>query len=154
MVSLRPRRNLALIWLLVLSAACAHAPQRTVREPSLEPPAQVAAHSEPSIEEPVKRPKPIAEGLASWYGDAFRGRLTASGTRFDPSALTAAHRSLPFGTCLRVENLDNGRQVDVRVTDRGPYVNGRILDLSEAAARRIDLVRQGVGQVRLFRCGG
>jgi len=100
-----------------------------------------------------RRGPALAEGLASWYGGALRGHLTANGERFNPSALTAAHRTLPFGTCLHVENLANGRQVDVRVNDRGPYVNGRIVDLSEAAARRLDMLDQGVGHVRLSRCG-
>ena len=95
---------------------------------------------------------PIADGMASYYGAAFRGRLTANGERFDPDALTAAHRTLPFGTCLRVENPANGRTVEVRVNDRGPYAHARIIDLSEAAARALDLVRQGVARVRLFLC--
>lgn len=90
--------------------------------------------------------------MASFYGESFRGRPTASGESFDPGALTAAHRTLPFGTCLRVESAVNGRSVRVRVTDRGPYAKGRIIDLSEAAARVLDLVRQGVARVRLFHC--
>ena len=90
--------------------------------------------------------------MASYYGDAFRGRRTASGEAFDPDALTAAHRTLAFGTCLRVENPANGRAVRVRVNDRGPYAHGRILDLSERAARALDLLRQGVALVRLFLC--
>ena len=94
----------------------------------------------------------LGEGMASFYGESFRGRATASGESFDPDALTAAHRTLPFGTCLRVESTVNGRSVHVRITDRGPYAKGRIIDLSEAAARVLDLVRQGVARVRLFRC--
>ena len=94
----------------------------------------------------------IAEGLASYYGAAFRGHRTASGERFDPDAFTAAHRTLPFGTCLEVENLESGRSVRVRVNDRGPFVKDRILDLSEAAAQAIDLRRQGVARVRLRLC--
>ncbi len=90
--------------------------------------------------------------MASFYGEAFRGRPTASGEAFDPDELTAAHRTLPFGTCLRVENLGNGRSVRVRVTDRGPYAKGRLIDVSEAAARALDLVRQGVARVRVFSC--
>ena len=90
--------------------------------------------------------------MASYYGESFRGRPTASGETFDPDALTAAHRTLPFGTCLRVESEGSGRSVRVRINDRGPYAKGRILDLSEAAARQLDLVRQGVARVRLFRC--
>ena len=88
-------------------------------------------------------------GRASWYGGAHHGRLTASGERFDMHALTAAHPSLPFGTRLRVVNLDNDRQVEVRINDRGPSVSGRILDLSYAAARALGAVGPGVIPVRL-----
>lgn len=72
-------------------------------------------------------------GAASWYGRSHRGKFTADGERFDPQALTAAHRGLPFGTVLRVTNLENGRTVRVRVNDRGPYADGRIIDLCAAA---------------------
>jgi len=88
-------------------------------------------------------------GIASWYGATHQGRKTASGEPFDMSALTAAHRSLPLGTLLSVENLANGKRVIVRITDRGPYVAGRIIDLSLAAARRLALVQRGIGRVRL-----
>jgi rare lipoprotein A (peptidoglycan hydrolase) len=86
-------------------------------------------------------------GVASWYGGPHQGRRTASGTRFDERRLTAAHRSLPLGTSVLVENLANGRQVALRITDRGPYVAGRIIDLSQEAARRLGLEHQGVGLV-------
>ena len=88
-------------------------------------------------------------GLASYYADKFHGRSTASGERFDNGRLTAAHRTLPFGTKVRVTNLENGRSVTVRVNDRGPFVKGRIIDLSLAAARRIYMVRAGVVRVRV-----
>lgn len=88
-------------------------------------------------------------GVASWYGGRHQGRRTASGARFDTAALTAAHRSLPFGTVVRVENFANGRRVALRITDRGPYVAGRIIDLSQAAARCLGLERRGVGLVGL-----
>ncbi len=88
-------------------------------------------------------------GVASWYGGRHQGRRTASGARFDTAALTAAHRSLPFGTIVLVENFANGRRVALRITDRGPYVAGRIIDLSQAAARRLGLERRGVGLVGL-----
>jgi rare lipoprotein A len=95
-------------------------------------------------------PGPEAEvGLASWYGDWHQGRLTASGEAFDAGQLTAAHRRLPLGTRLRVTNLENGRAVQVRVNDRGPYVPGRVLDLSREAARTLGMVDQGVVRVRL-----
>lgn len=88
-------------------------------------------------------------GVASWYGGWHHGRRTASGTRFDMEALTAAHRSLPLGTLVLVENLANGRSIELRITDRGPYVEGRIIDLSLAAARRLGLEQRGVGLVGL-----
>jgi rare lipoprotein A len=85
-------------------------------------------------------------GRASWY--SLRS-LTASGERCNPNALTAAHRSLPFGTKVRVENLKNGKSVIVRINDRGPFVGGRIIDLTKAAASRLGMVNSGVGHVRL-----
>jgi peptidoglycan lytic transglycosylase len=90
-----------------------------------------------------------AVGRASWYGEFHHGQLTASGETFDMMQLTAAHRTLPLGTRLRVTNLENGRMVRVRVNDRGPYVDGRILDLSLGAARALDMVERGVVPVRL-----
>lgn len=88
-------------------------------------------------------------GVASWYGEPFHGRTTASGERYDQEGLTAAHRTLPFGTWVRVENLENGRSVRVRVTDRGPFVDDRIIDLSRAAARNLGLLGPGTGRVRI-----
>jgi len=88
-------------------------------------------------------------GRASWYGPRFQGRRTANGERFNPSAYTAAHRSLPFGTKVKVINLRNRRSVVVRINDRGPYVRGRIIDLSKAAARSIGMIGQGTAPVRL-----
>jgi len=82
-------------------------------------------------------------GEASWYGARFQGRRTASGEPFDMYALTAAHRTLPFGTSCRVTNERNGRRVLVRINDRGPYSKGRIIDLSRAAAEVIDMIRPG-----------
>jgi rare lipoprotein A len=87
-------------------------------------------------------------GLASWYGEPHHGRPTASGEIFDMRRLTAAHRSLPLGTHLHVVNLENGRNVRVRVNDRGPYVAGRVLDLSLEAARALDMVDRGLAPVR------
>lgn len=89
------------------------------------------------------------EGMASWYGPGFHGRKTANGERFDSQALTAAHRSLPFGTRVRVTNLNNGRSVTVRINDRGPFVGNRIIDLSAGAARSIGMIQSGVARVRL-----
>ena len=88
-------------------------------------------------------------GLASWYGPGLYGRRTASGTVYTGTARTAAHRSLPFGTLVRVSNLANGRQVVVVIDDRGPFLRGRVIDLSVAAARRLGMVRDGVVPVRI-----
>jgi rare lipoprotein A len=93
--------------------------------------------------------QPGETGRASWYGEAHQGRPTASGELFDKNALTAAHPSLPFGTRLRVVNLDNDRAVEVRVNDRGPTVAGRIIDLSYAAARALGAVSAGIIPVRV-----
>ncbi|MHB0777222.1 septal ring lytic transglycosylase RlpA family protein [Halomonas sp. WWR20] len=87
---------------------------------------------------------PVQKGQASYYGDAHRGKRTASGERYDPGAMTAAHRELPFGTRVRVINLANGRKVSVRINDRGPFKRGRIIDLSYAAAERLGMIRSGV----------
>ena len=88
-------------------------------------------------------------GRISMYGNEFAGRKTASGEPFDPSALTMAHRTLPFGTRVRVTNLENQRSVEVVVNDRGPFVSGRIADLSEEAARRIGMIAKGVVEALL-----
>ncbi len=88
-------------------------------------------------------------GIASWYGDDFHGWVTASGEIYDMHALTAAHRTLPLGTVVRVRNVVNGRQVTIRINDRGPYVKGRILDLSYKAAQELNMVRDGVSAVYL-----
>lgn len=88
-------------------------------------------------------------GGASWYGPGFHGRLTANGETFNSNHLTAAHRTLPFGTKLRVTNMNNGHSVVVRVNDRGPFIKGRIIDLSAAAARRIKMIDSGVASVRV-----
>ena len=90
-----------------------------------------------------------AEGKASYYGSRHHGRRTASGERFDQHALTAAHRTLPFGTWVKVTNLNNDRTVVVRVNDRGPHVRGRIIDLSREAAERLGMLRAGVAPVRV-----
>ena len=88
-------------------------------------------------------------GLASFYADKFEGRLTASGEKFRQNKLTAAHKTLPFGTLVRVKNLENGKEVTVRINDRGPFVEGRIIDLSKSAARKLDFIQQGVVRVEL-----
>ena len=88
-------------------------------------------------------------GKASYYGNEFNGRKTASGQEFDKNKLTAAHKTLPFGTVVTVKNVSNGQTVKVTITDRGPYAKGRIIDLSEKAASSIGMINQGVAQVQL-----
>ena len=104
----------------------------------------------------VKLPPPINPkvgwtqvGLASWYGPPYHGRRAANGEIYDMNKLTAAHKRLPFDTWLRVRNLSNGKTTQVRITDRGPFVGKRIIDLSKAAAEDIDMVGSGVAKVRL-----
>jgi rare lipoprotein A len=93
----------------------------------------------------------IQSGHASWYGPGFHGRRTANGERFNTNELTAAHRSLPFGTRVRVVNLKTGRSVVVRINDRGPFIRGRIIDLARSAAQQIGM--GGVATVSLYRLG-
>lgn len=90
-------------------------------------------------------------GVASWYGDRFHGRRTASGEAFNMNDLTAAHPSLPFGTRVRVRNLDNGREVVVRINDRGPFTRGRVIDLSRAAALALGFLQAGTARVSVQR---
>ncbi len=104
-----------------------------------EPPAPSSEDEKPGV----------TEGLASWYGRQFHGRRTANGERFDMNKMTAAHRTLPFNTKVRVTNLANGKSIVVRINDRGPAVKERIIDLSRAAARELDFENQGVVRVRL-----
>ena len=89
-------------------------------------------------------------GGASWYGPGFHGRRTASGERYDMNAFTAAHRTLPFGTWVRVHSLVNGRDVDVRITDRGPFARSRVIDVSRAAAKELDMLGLGFKEVVLL----
>lgn len=89
------------------------------------------------------------EGFASWYGEPFHGRTTSSGEVYDMEGMTAAHRTLPFGTVVRVENLGNGKSATLRINDRGPFIEGRIIDLSRWAARELEMLGSGVAQVRV-----
>jgi rare lipoprotein A len=99
--------------------------------------------------QPEEQPDYDVVGLASWYGDQFNGRPTATGERFDMQALTAAHKTLPLPGLVEVTNLANGRRVVLRVNDRGPFVDDRIIDLSRGAAESLDMLSRGVGEVRV-----
>ena len=126
------------VALVALLAACTHAPTRPA--PGERPPAPTVRPSERG-----------EEGLASFYGRRFHGRRTASGDRYDMHALTCAHPTAPFGTRLRVTDLESGRSVVVTVTDRGPFKRGRVVDLSLAAARKLGILERGVARVRVER---
>lgn len=91
----------------------------------------------------------VEYGKASWYGKPYHGRQTASGEKYNMNDMTAAHRTLPFGTKVKVTRLDNGQSVVVRINDRGPFVRGRIIDLSRESAKRIDMVNDGIADVRV-----
>lgn len=88
-------------------------------------------------------------GIASWYGKPYHGRPAANGEIYDMEKLTAAHRTLPFNTWVRVYDLDNNRTVEVRINDRGPFIDGRIIDLSHAAAREVEMIGPGIARVRV-----
>jgi rare lipoprotein A len=103
----------------------------------------------PQTNQRVASAKGFRRGVASWYGPGFHGRRTANGERFNQHALTAAHRSLPFGTQVKVTNLNNGRSVVVRINDRGPFSKGRIIDLSKGAAKAIGVFNSGVAPVAI-----
>ena len=127
---MRSRPHLALLLaLLALAGACA-------RKKKAPLPAALPAGS-------------VEYGIASWYGAPYHGRVAADGEIYDMETMVAAHRTLPFGWWVRVENLENHKTVEVRIIDRGPFIDGRIIDLSHAAARAIDLIGPGTARVKL-----
>ncbi|MBI4727623.1 septal ring lytic transglycosylase RlpA family protein [candidate division TA06 bacterium] len=140
-----------ILWALLITAVffgCTPAPiyrsgtvsNSPLKETAAEQKAQPPAKTEPG-------PLAVQQGLASYYGQEFHGRKTANGEIFDMQAMTAAHRTLPFGTTVKVTNLKNEQSVTVRINDRGPFVEGRIIDLSQGAAKKIGI--DGVEPVRL-----
>lgn len=158
----------AAVWVALL-AACTTPPTASLSPRTATPrPTAVPQHDAPGqaadeVPAPVsldERPRPellggevpreFQRGTASWYGPRFNGRRTASGERFDMREFTAAHRTLPFGTLVRVHSLVNGRDVDVRITDRGPYAGNRIIDLSRAAAEELGMLGLGFKEVVLM----
>ena len=151
-VSIRHQQRTLAILVVVIAAiapSCGKK-RRTARTPFPAPQTRAAAKS------PGTANKTMAvavgyteEGIASWYGVPYHGRPAADGEIYNMETMVAAHRLMPFNTWLRVTNLSNGKTAQVRVIDRGPFVDGRIIDLSKAAARQIDLLGPGVGQVRL-----
>jgi rare lipoprotein A len=121
----------------------------------LEPPPPAPPEQKPILDtSALDTATPNQTGVASWYGDEWQGRLTASGKPFDDSKLTAAHRTLPLNTRVRVTNLKTGRSVEVTITDRGPYIDGRVIDLSKAAAKKLGMVKEGLVSVRIESVAG
>ena len=142
--------------ILAITTGCHHQKHRAYAPPPPPLRTQSSVHrSEPDVtrrdREPIPTPKERPEftetGMASWYGPS--GHRAADGSSYDGTGMTAAHKTLPLGTIARVTNLANGESVTVRITDRGPFSHGRILDLSENAAKQIDLYRMGVAEVRI-----
>ena len=164
-----PRRCRYASFLLAVCAVaggCARSRPTTANVPGRNPPApgNAPAPSTPPnttnrggefppatpAEPPVFAPGVyVEEGIASWYGVPFHGRAASNGEIFDMNQPVAAHRTLPFGSIVRVTNLTNGEQTEVRIIDRGPFVDGRVIDLSLAAARAIDMVIAGIARVRI-----
>src|SRR5438067_7937341 len=151
-----PAMPALLLWLLIVLvvSGCATARVSTPASTPAPPPrAAVPAPSPPRL--PAPAPEDFEQtGVASWYGRQHHGKRTASGEAYDMNALTAAHRTLPLGTRVRVTNLENGRSVDVRINDRGPFAGRRVLDLSYAAAQRLGAVGTGLFRVSLKTIAG
>ncbi len=139
---------LAFAGFLTSTAGRAETPPelQSISEAALVP---VQTEEEPAPEALEDKSKHIGDGLASYYGAELAGNRTASGERFNPTHLTAAHRSLPLGSQLRVTNKANGKSVIVRVNDRGPFHKSRVIDVSLAAARQISMIGAGKAAVRL-----
>jgi rare lipoprotein A len=136
-------QGLAVALLVAFGAASGPISSRAASNPKLSP------NQAPQSASALHHARPYQVGTASWYGDYFEGRPTASGEPFNMYDLTAAHMTLPLGTLVRVTNLRNHRSVIVRINDRGPYVSGRIVDLSYNAARVLHFEQQGLQRVRL-----
>jgi rare lipoprotein A len=158
------RLTIALFCAVSISAGCAHHAQ-TSQPPVQYPPAQAPTTGEQAPSPPSSAPPPaerqpaipgeyVEQGVASWYGDPFNGRRTSNGEIYDMHQFTAAHRTLPFNAIVRVTNLRNGKQTQVRITDRGPFVANRVIDLSLSAAQAIDMVGPGTAPVRLEMLSG
>jgi rare lipoprotein A len=138
---------------VTLSTPAVHADARLPRSAATAPPAAPEISATPTSLAPQKktarRTAEVLRGLASWYGGIFNGRHTASGERFDMNAMTACHPSLPFGSRVRVVNLNNKQSVVVRITDRGELFEGRVIDLSYAAAKQLAMTKDGLAPVEI-----
>lgn len=157
-------KRLLLTCLLLLLAGCSHKPAKVAVAPAppVEQPAPGGTPPEeagapttersrtPEIEvTPNAKPLLVETGIASWYGAPYHNRRGSNGEIYDMHAMTAAHRTLPLGSIVRVTNLSSGKSAVVRITDRGPFIEGRIIDLSQAAAKQIGLIQKGTTEVRV-----
>src|SRR5579885_2236974 len=158
-------KRLLLISLLFLLAGCGHKPAQVKVAPAPPPEQQAPAGTPPAEAEKPSAPEPpisseieispetkpllVETGIASWYGAPYHNRRGSNGEIYDMHAMTAAHRTLPLGSIIRVTCLSNGQSAIVRITDRGPFIEGRIIDLSQAAAEQLGLIRKGTGEVRV-----
>jgi rare lipoprotein A len=146
--------GLVLALMLTFAAGCGHhnvstATQAPAGTPTAQPPTP-SSGAPPAVErQPAIAGQYVEEGIASWYGAPFDGHRTSNGEIYDMHQFTAAHRTLPFNAIVRVTNLQNGKQTQVRINDRGPFVGNRIIDLSLSAAQAIEMVGPGTAQVRL-----
>src|SRR3954469_14041461 len=131
-----PGRIAVLLGAAIALAGCAHHKRARSRTPPPPPHAVVL-------------PGDTETGIASWYGNPYHGRAAANGEIYDMEKMTAAHRTLPFNTWVRVYDLDNRKTTEVRITDRGPFIDGRIIDLSHAAARELEMIGPGIARVRI-----
>ena len=157
-------KRLAVIALVFGLAGCSHKTAR-VQVPAAPPPEETASNRTPPAEPkpgnlpesappstelaPDAKPLFVETGIASWYGAPYNNRRGSNGEIYDMHAMTAAHRTFPLGSVVRVTSMGSGHSVVVRITDRGPFIVGRIIDLSEAAADKIGLIRAGTGEVRV-----
>jgi rare lipoprotein A len=132
-----------------LLVSCASSPRFAERGETRSSERKPAMQTEQPMRQSSGKILLTLEGIASYYAHDFHGKQTSNGEIFDMNALTAAHRTFPFGTKVRVTNLENNKVVMVRVNDRGPFVEGRMMDLSMGAAKEIDLIRTGTARVRL-----
>jgi rare lipoprotein A (peptidoglycan hydrolase) len=165
LISLRRPCLLAMCFSLLLFQGCAllqrpsdiAAPTTTPEQPAapktsagVQPPPSQLVPVQPTAKKTPAGPAKLPQtGEASWYGAQHQGKPTASGTIYDQARLTAAHPSLPFGTKIKVTNLANGKSVEVEITDRGPFAGNRIIDLSQAAAKALEIIDSGTATVRL-----
>ncbi|OGS33703.1 MAG: hypothetical protein A2293_15320 [Elusimicrobia bacterium RIFOXYB2_FULL_49_7] len=147
-------KSIVILWVIILFFGCAGDNRFSRREGLSRLPQSQSPRSSDSRPGEIRDKQPPAgkvyqEGMASYYAHDFHGKKTANGEVFDMNALTAAHRELPFNTKVLVENRENGKTVEIRINDRGPFAKNRIIDLSLGAARRIDLIGAGTARVRL-----